>query len=313
MSAPLIYQIVAAKIERSEVKGGGHLLVRAEAVQLGVFDIKTLMFVRNRWVPSPGAAVTEVTANTFTSDVSPPQSWLLLGHVIGTSVPVYIDTDAAVQGHLAILGMTKMGKTSLAVRLAKALATARCVTILDQTGEYVGRRGLAKVGKDTNWDCPGLVVFEPKPGEIPADRAHDFLKSVLKTATEEYKAGEPFSRVVIIDEAHQFVPEPSGLGFGGPGRDSSIAIGLLMMQIRKYGTSVVLISQRTAVVAKSALSQCENLIAFRSVDQTGLDYLEAIAGSEVRTLLPQLKQGEALVFGPAITSESPVAVTVLRE
>ncbi len=313
MSAPVIYQIVAAKIERSEVKGGGHLLVRAEAVQLGVFDVKTLRFIRNRWVPSPGAAVTAVTESTFASEVAPPDSWLLLGHVIGTKVPVYLDTDAAVQGHLAILGMTKMGKTSLAVRLAKALSQARCVTILDQTGEYVGRRNLAKVVKDTRWDCPGLVVFEPKPGEIPADRAHDFLKSILKAATEEYKAGEPFSRVVIVDEAHQFVPEPSGLGFGGPGRESSIAIGLLMMQIRKYGMSVVLISQRTAVVAKSGLSQCENLIAFRSVDQTGLDYLEAIAGAEVRTLLPQLKQGEALVFGPAITSESPVAVNVLHE
>jgi len=83
-----------------------------------------------------------------------------------------------------------------------------------------------------------------------------------------------------------------------------------MMQIRKYGISVILISQRTAVVAKSALSQCENLIAFRNVDQTGLDYLEAVAGGDVRYLLPRLKQRQALAFGPSISSDSPVAVDV---
>lgn len=166
---------------------------------------------------------------------------------------------------------------------------------------------------ETGFDTPGLAVYEPAAGKVPADRALEFLQFLLKRATEEYKAGNPFPRTIIIDEAHQFVPEPAGLGFNAPGRESSFTIGLLMMQIRKYGISIFLISQRTAVVAKSALSQCENLIAFRSVDQTGLDYLEAVAGTDVRSLLPQLKQGEALVFGPAITSESPVAISIARE
>jgi DNA helicase HerA-like ATPase len=82
------------------------------------------------------------------------------------------------------------------------------------------------------------------------------------------------------------------------------------MQIRKFGISVILISQRTAVVAKSALSQCENLIAFKSVDQTALDYLEAIAGEDVRLLLPRLQHRQALAFGPSISSDSPVGVHI---
>jgi DNA helicase HerA-like ATPase len=126
----------------------------------------------------------------------------------------------------------------------------------------------------------------------------------------EYLAGQPIPRTLIIDEAHQFIPEPAGIGFKAKGRDESYEIGLLMMQIRKYGISVILISQRTAVVAKSALSQCENLIAFRNVDQTGLDYLEAVAGGEVRLLLPRLKQRQALAFGPAISSDTPVAIDI---
>jgi hypothetical protein len=82
------------------------------------------------------------------------------------------------------------------------------------------------------------------------------------------------------------------------------------MQVRKYGLTLILVSQRTAVVAKTALSQCENVIAFKSVDQTGLDYLEAVLGSHARDMLPAL-QGEALVCGPAVSSDSPVAIKVI--
>jgi hypothetical protein len=312
-SSHIFYQLSSANIERLDVKGGAHLVVRAKANQLGIFDTESFWFRSHRWVPFPGALVHKgFTKNNFASLRYPP-NLMLLGHVIGTSIPVFLDLNAACEGHLAILGMTKMGKSTLAERIARHLAESRRVTILDQTGEYVNKKKFPPCDEKVDWKKPGIAVFEPKPGEIPAQRAHDFLNYQVTQALEEYKQGNPIPRSVIIDEAHQFIPEPAGLGFGAPGRNQSYAFGLLMMQIRKYGISVILISQRTAVVAKSALSQCENLIAFRSVDQTGLDYLEAVAGSDVRNFLPQLRQGEALVFGQAISSDTPVGITVYKE
>jgi hypothetical protein len=203
--------------------------------------------------------------------------------------------------------MTKMGKSSLAHRLASFLARERIVTILDQTGEYVNKRGIRCYAKSHDTSDPGIAVFEPRPDEVAAKRALDYLRWIMKIARAEYEEGTPTPRAMIIDEAHQFVPEPAILGYGAPGRDSAVKFGLFMMQVRKYGIAVVLISQRTAVVAKSALSQCENIVAFKSVDQTGLNYLETIAGRGAREILPRLKQGEALVFGPAVSSDSPVA------
>jgi DNA helicase HerA-like ATPase len=241
---------------------------------------------------------------------NPPNGWHELGQVIGTALPIYLNLGAASEGHVAILGMTKMGKSTLADQIARKLGQTRSVTVLDLTGEYVGRKGYTKYSGIVNLAAAGISVFEPKADEVPAKRALSFLKHILAVATPEYQAGAPFPRTIIIDEAHQFIPEPAGLGFNAPGRDASFEIGLLMMQIRKYGVSMILISRRTAVVAKSALSQCENLIAFRSVDQTGLDYLEAVAGPEVRFTLPRLQQGQALAFGPAISSEMPVAIQV---
>jgi hypothetical protein len=140
---------------------------------------------------------------------------------------------------------------------------------------------------------------------------HQF-KHFANSGFKEFEAGEdPFNRILLIDEAHQFVPEPAVLGFGVPGRESAITFGMQMMQVRKYGVCVILISQRTAVVAKSALSQCENVIAFKCVDQTGLEYLESLVGRDHRDLLPALEQGEALVFGPAFSSDMAVAIDVI--
>ncbi|MGH9896723.1 MAG: hypothetical protein ACREA0_32930, partial [bacterium] len=145
------------------------------------------------------------------------------------------------------------------------------------------------------------------------DFAYEFVQDVARQAAGEYVAGTPTPRSIMMDEAHQFIPEPAGLAFQSPGRDSAYALGVLVMQLRKYGISMTLVSQRTAVVAKSALSQCETLIAFKSVDQTGLDYLEQIAGSGIRRILPSLRQGEALALGAAISAEGPVVVKVADE
>jgi hypothetical protein len=306
----VLYQLVGVVVESTDVKGGAHLFERARAQQLGIFHSVEHRFRRHLWTPSPGAPVLATIDAVNDVQANPPAGWEPVGHVIGTSLPVFLDLSEASTGHVAILGMTKMGKSTLAERLARRLAEIRCVTILDLTGEYVRKKGFPPCGNQTDWTAPGVSVFEPKPGETPAARAETFLKFLLEKAEPEYQAGQPFPRTIIIDEAHQFIPEPAGLGFNAPGRDNSFRIGLLMMQVRKFGISVILISQRTAVVAKSALSQCENLIAFRNVDQTGLDYLEALAGGDVRYMLPRLKQGEALVFGPAVSSDLPIAVNV---
>ena len=306
-SACVAYQIFRAEIEQTDVRGGGHLITMVNANQVGIYNQANHRLEQYLWVPPPGKSVIRYTP-TALSVSALNDSEEQLGLVIGTNIPVFLDCSLAAEGHLAILGMTKMGKTTLAERLALKISSSRVVTILDITGEYAGRKGYPIYSGRTDMTVAAISVFEPKADEIAADRALGFLEYLMGIAEEEYRLGIKVNRTIIIDEAHQFIPEPAGLGFNAPGRDSSFKIGLLLMQVRKFGISVILISQRTAVVAKSALSQCENLIAFRSLDQTGLDYLEAVAGGDVRGILPRLSQGQALVFGPAISSDKPVAI-----
>lgn len=307
----VLYQVSTAVVAEVTVKDGSQLVARTLANQLGVFDAAEQRIRRHRWIPPPGAPVSSFMAGLSGMGQVPP-SWLQLGTLIGTDLPVHMDLASVSEGHLAILGMTRMGKTSLAVRIALALGCTKRVVILDVTGEYRVKRGLPAFDVKTHWKQPGVSVHELPLGKIGPDFAVRFLEDVANTAAVEYQNGTPIPRVILIDEAHQFVPEPAVIGFQAAGRDSAYKFGVLMMQVRKYGISIILVSQRTAVVAKSALSQCENLIAFRNVDQTGLDYLEDIAGVSVRNLIPQLKQGEALALGPAVSSDNPVAIRIAQ-
>lgn len=309
---PILYQISSAVIEEKKVKGGGQLITVVTAEQIGIYDPAARRLRKHRWVPPAGSPVRLATRIAGSASLSRRPGKLEIGHVIGTDLPVLIDLDEACTGHLAILGMTKMGKTTLALRLIDALANSRRVVVLDQTGEYVKKHGLPEYDRADDWAEPGASVKEtPMGGSGPID-AKNFMDGVLEKASAEYAAGDVTGRTVLIEEAHQFIPEPSSLSYGDE-RTAAYDLGVLVMQVRKYGLSMVLVSQRTAVVAKSALTQCENIIAFRSIDKTGLEYIEEVAGLNVRRMLPSLRQGEAAVMGPAFSSESPVAVTVGRQ
>lgn len=308
----ILYQIHTARIHKLEVKGGSLLQTQANAKQLGVFDINELRVKQYYWAPNPGTAVSISNLKLSIDEKKIPSSWMLIGHILGTELPIYFDVNTATEGHVAILGMTKMGKTTFALRLLEELAKHKIVTILDQTGEYRSRRGIQPYTTTHDTSQPNIAVLEPQT-KHPADTAFEYMESVMKLARKEYESKSTKPRVILMEEAHQFIPEPSGLNFGAPGRDSAIKSSSLIMQIRKYGICTILISQRTAVVAKSALSQCENIIAFKSVDKTGLDYLDTIAGHELRDMLPTLKQGEAVVFGPAFSCDVPVAIKIIQK
>ena len=302
----VIYQVSAATVmEERPAEGAHHQVVKVVADQLGHLDPQGTLRL-HRWSPTPGLLVRAPTPGSATP-VSLPSA-IQIGTVVGSDVPVYLNLELALTGHLAILGMTKMGKTTLAVRLAEALGALAPVVVLDQTGEYA-KRGIPAFTAD-GLQVAGVTVSEVSAETTAPQAGLAALRRLEELGRSEYTSGSIRQRVLIIEEAHQFVPEPSMLGFNAPGRKEAIQFGLLMMQVRKYGVSIVLISQRTAVVAKSALSQCENYLAFRSVDQTGLDYLEAVGGPQTRRIISRLRQGEMVAMGPAVSSDNPVATAL---
>src|SRR5699024_1411729 len=77
-------------------------------------------------------------------------------------------------------------------------------------------------------------------------------------------------------------------------------------QGRKYGVGLLLVSQRTALVSKTLLSQCNTCICFAMYDKTGLDYLESVFASEHARAIPNLRFLEGVAFGKAVRSDRPI-------
>jgi hypothetical protein len=237
------------------------------------------------------------------SSIALPNTHFRVGELPGTSMPIGVAIDAAVRGHVAVLGMSGMGKTTTVAHIGEQLASSAQVVVLDVTGEYASRRSVAAFSAGSPFSN-GFSVHDVRGA--PAAATEVFVKGMMNSGHAEYLSASPNSRVVLLEEAHSLVPE---WNFASrPEQDASALSARYVMQARKFGLSFVLVSQRTAVVSKSVLSQCESYIVFRVVDDTSLSYLESIIGPIARQVVPSLKRYEALCFGPAFNSDAPVVV-----
>jgi hypothetical protein len=240
-----------------------------------------------------------------TQDDLPPEFYEI-GHVKGTRIPIGLRVDGDRRGHIAVLGMSGMGKTFVAQRICRTFGATAPVIVLDTTGEYATHLRFPSWQQD-DFATSGHFVYEPQ-GDPPA-KAREFLDACMRAGAAEYQAGAtPQSRIVLLEEAHTFVPE---WNFALRAQQDQVAMTTRMiMQARKYGITVLMVSQRTAVVSKSALSQCENYIVLKTLDQTSLEYLEGLVGPEMRDAIPSLSRFEAICVGPAFNAEEPVIVVL---
>ncbi len=116
--------------------------------------------------------------------------------------------------------------------------------------------------------------------------------------------------LIVLEEAHTIIPETMGAGFD---YDTQWVVGRITqiaLQGRKYGVGLLVISQRTALVSKSILSQCNTHITFSLVDKTSIDYLSNVYSPEHVRSIPNLRFLEAMAFGKAIRSERPILIKI---
>jgi hypothetical protein len=105
---------------------------------------------------------------------------------------------------------------------------------------------------------------------------------------------------LLCDEAHLYIPERTN-------QDAASELGLksferIAKEGRKYGVSLVVISQRPSEVNRTVLSQCNNFISLRltnAEDQSVIKKLLPDNLSGLTEMLPILDIGEALVVGDA--------------
>jgi len=144
-----------------------------------------------------------------------------------------------------------------------------------------------------------------KPGKLIVFDFSDILNLRLKQIYCAYISRQLFNArrngkispfLLIIEEAHQFVPE------GGTAVSKGI-IETIAREGRKFYSALCLISQRPVKLSTTALSQCNSHLILRIRNPYDLDYIGRTAeGIDRDTLkiLPDLDIGEALLVGNAI-------------
>ncbi|MBG6059960.1 hypothetical protein RCH16_003417 [Cryobacterium sp. MP_M5] len=304
-SRKYLYQVRGLDLRQLVWDGSAVIAEHARAGLLGTVDAAGI--VPDYRLPSPFAPV--FSAATVTADL--PDGYERIGRIAGTQVPIGISVSSLRGHHLGILGMSGMGKSTIARRVLHLLGNGGTAVAMDGTGEYRSRYGLAEWDVTAGLTTDGESVFEPaagsSTGKSPAAQARDFIKAAMTAAFQEYKAGTPRHRSILIEEAHSFLPEWNFVVVKGES-DIVAESCRMILQARKYGLNFVLVSQRTAVISKSAISQCESYIILRTLDETSLQYVESVAGTEYRDVASSLKRYQAICIGPAFSTSVPVVV-----
>ncbi len=131
-----------------------------------------------------------------------------------------------------------------------------------------------------------------------------YLSEIMNWARDNRKKRRV---LIVLEEAHTIVPEAFG-SFDANTKWVVERIGQIALQGRKYGVGLLLISQRTALVSKTVLSQCHTYFTHELIDKTSLDYLAGIFSTEHIKAIPNLRFLNLIAYGAGVKSEHPILI-----
>src|SRR5579863_1385938 len=160
------------------------------------------------------------------------------------------------------------------------------------------------VGHDrpiTIFDVSGL------PSEVLPTIVGTMLRVVYDTlfwAQDLPVGGRQQPLLVVIDEAHRFLPE-------GENTPAHRTLSTIAKEGRKYGVGLTLVTQRPSEIDSAVLSQCGSMIALRVTNTADRAKVAAALPDDLgglADLLPSLRTGEGLFLGEAMAIPSRVRV-----
>lgn len=130
-----------------------------------------------------------------------------------------------------------------------------------------------------------------------------YLSTIMEWARRHRRARQI---QLVLEEAHTIIPETFGAGFDYDTQWVVGRIGQIALQGRKYGVGLLVVTQRTALVSKTILSQCNTFLTHSLIDQTSLNFLESVYSSQHTRLIPNLPNLHFLAYGKALRAERPI-------
>lgn len=128
----------------------------------------------------------------------------------------------------------------------------------------------------------------------------------VKTGTDEV----PF--LLVLEEAHNYIPQSEGAKYHSVKK----SIERIAKEGRKYGLSLMIVSQRPSEISETIFSQCNNFVAMRLTNPTDQQYVKRLMPDSVSSItdtLPVLERQEALIIGDSIPIPTIVRIKELTD
>jgi DNA helicase HerA-like ATPase len=113
--------------------------------------------------------------------------------------------------------------------------------------------------------------------------------------------------MLVCEEAHNYLPQSDSIAY----RSSRQSIERIAKEGRKYGLSLMVVSQRPSEVSSTIFSQCNNFLALRLTNSNDQNYVKSLLpnnNSSITDSLPTLASGECIVVGDATPAPSLVKI-----
>lgn len=105
--------------------------------------------------------------------------------------------------------------------------------------------------------------------------------------------------MIVCEEAHNYIPQKDNVSY----RSSRKSLERVAKEGRKYGLSLMVVSQRPSEVSETIFAQCNNFLALRLTNNADQNYVRRLFpdnSNGITDILPNLAPGECVVVGDAV-------------
>jgi hypothetical protein len=105
--------------------------------------------------------------------------------------------------------------------------------------------------------------------------------------------------MIVCEEAHNYIPQRNDAAY----RSSRKSLERVAKEGRKYGLSLMVVSQRPSEVSETIFAQCSTFLALRLTNDSDQNYVRRLFpdnSNGITDILPNLAPGECVVVGDAV-------------
>lgn len=115
----------------------------------------------------------------------------------------------------------------------------------------------------------------------------------------EYNKTNDNPIMIVFEEAHNYIPRSSEASF----KSAKKSVERIAKEGRKYGLSLMVVSQRPSEVSETIFSQCNNFVALRLTNPNDQNFIKNLLPDSISSLsdiLPSLGKGQCLIVGDSV-------------